>query len=71
MAAHGIYLGAAYSCIAMVDDTGQAVVLKSALGEETTPSVVYFESPDSVVVGQEAKDSASLFPDLVAALITF
>jgi molecular chaperone DnaK len=31
--------------------------------------VVWFESPDNVVVGRQAKDSAVLFPDLVAQLV--
>ena len=44
-------------------------MLKSAVGEDTTPSVVYFESPDNVVVGQQAKDSALLDPHLVVELI--
>ena len=62
MATYGIDLGTTYSCIAYVDSTGRPVVLKSANGEDTTPSVVYFESPDSVVVGRTAKDSAIELP---------
>ena len=50
MTTHGIDLGTTYSCIAYVDETGRPVVLKSAVGEDTTPSVVYFESPENVVV---------------------
>ena len=69
MVAYGIDLGTTYSCIAYVDDAGRPIVLKSAVGEDTTPSVVYFESPDSVVVGKEAKDSALLVPDLVVERI--
>src|SRR5579864_3800384 len=69
MATYGIDLGTTYSCISYVDKTGRPVVLKSANGEDTTPSVVYFESPDNVVVGKQAKDSAILFPDLIAELV--
>ena len=69
MATYGIDLGTTYSCIAYVDDTGRPVVLKSMVGEDTTPSVVYFESPENVVVGTQAKDSALLAPHLVAELI--
>ncbi len=69
MATYGIDLGTTYSCIAYVDTTGRPVVLKSAVGEDTTPSVVYFESPDNVVVGMQAKDSALLAPHLVVELI--
>ena len=69
MATYGIDLGTTYSCIAYVDGTGRPVVLKSAVGEDTTPSVVYFESPDNVVVGRQAKDSAVLAPQLVVELV--
>ena len=69
MATYGIDLGTTYSCIAYVDQTGRPLVLKSANGEDTTPSVVYFESPENVVVGRHAKDSAVLFPNLVAELV--
>jgi molecular chaperone DnaK (HSP70) len=69
MATFGIDLGTTYSCIARVDDSGRASVIKNALGEDLTPSVVYFESPDSVVVGQDAKSVAKLYPDLVVSLI--
>jgi molecular chaperone DnaK len=69
MATYGIDLGTTYSCIAYVDATGRPVVLKSAIGEDTTPSVVYFESPDNVVVGRQAKDSAVLAPHLVVELV--
>lgn len=69
MTTYGIDLGTTYSCIAYVDGTGRPVVLKSAVGEDTTPSVVYFESPDNVVVGRQAKDSAVLDPHLVVELV--
>ncbi len=69
MGTFGIDLGTTYSCIARVDDSGRASVIKNALGEDLTPSVVYFESPDSVVVGQDAKSVAKLYPDLVVSLI--
>ena len=69
VAAYGIDLGTSYSCVATVDDTGRAVVLKSAIGEDTTPSVVYFESSDSVVVGLAAKKTALLAPELVASRV--
>jgi len=69
MATYGIDLGTTNSCIAYVDQTGRPTVLKSAIGEETTPSVVYFESPDNVVVGRQAKETAMLAPHLVAELV--
>jgi molecular chaperone DnaK len=69
MAVYGIDLGTTESCIAYADATGRPVVLKSALGEDTTPSVVYFESPENVAVGRAAKDAAVLAPHLVAELV--
>jgi molecular chaperone DnaK len=69
MTTFGIDLGTTYSCIARVDDAGRAVVIKNALGTDLTPSVVYFESADNVVVGQAAKEVAKLSPDLVVSRI--
>jgi molecular chaperone DnaK len=69
MATYGIDLGTTNSCISYVDKTGRPVVLKSANGDDTTPSVVYFESPENVVVGKQAKDSAILFPGQIAELV--
>ena len=65
----GIDLGTTHSCIAHIDDAGKPVIIKSALGEDTTPSVAYFESPGNVVVGRAAKNAALLAPDLVAQLV--
>lgn len=69
MPTYGIDLGTTNSCIAYVDDSGRPVILKSAVGEDTTPSVVYFESPENVVVGRQAKDSALLAPEQVVELV--
>nr|WP_062331957.1 Hsp70 family protein [Herbidospora sakaeratensis] len=69
MTTFGIDLGTTYSCIAYVDDSGRAVIAKNAVGEDTTPSVVYFETADNVVVGPEAKRSALLDPDRVVSLV--
>jgi molecular chaperone DnaK (HSP70) len=65
----GIDLGTTQSCIAYVDDTGTPVVIKSALGEDTTPSAVFFEAPQNVVVGRAAREEALLTPGLVAQLV--
>src|ERR1022692_2499170 len=69
MTAFGIDLGTTQSCVAMIDETGRPVVVKRANGEDTTTSSVCFESPRSVVVGSAAKNSALLYPDLVAQLV--
>jgi molecular chaperone DnaK len=62
----GIDLGTTNSCVAHIDDAGRAVIVKSALGEDTTPSVVCFESPHHAVVGRAAKNEALIAPELVA-----
>jgi molecular chaperone DnaK len=69
MTAFGIDLGTTNSCIAYVDAAGRPVIARNALGEETTPSVVYFEGPGRAVVGRAARDSALLAPHLVAQLV--
>ncbi|MEO3788375.1 Hsp70 family protein [Actinocorallia sp. B10E7] len=69
MAVYGIDLGTTYSCVARIDDVGRPAVLRNLEGSDTTPSVVYFESSDSVVVGQSAKDAAVLDPEHVVQLV--
>jgi molecular chaperone DnaK len=65
----GIDLGTTNSCVAYVDETGKPAIAKSAIGEDTMPSAVYFESPDNVVVGRVARNEALVAPELVAQLI--
>lgn len=66
---YGIDLGTTYSCIARVDSYGKAEVIPNSDGELTTPSVVYFESADNIVVGKTAKDEARFNPALVKSMI--
>ena len=65
----GIDLGTTQSCIAYVDETGSPMIVKSALGEDTTSSAVFFESQQNVVVGRAAREEALLTPELVAQLV--
>jgi molecular chaperone DnaK (HSP70) len=69
MATYGIDLGTTYSCVALIDDIGRPEIVKNVIGEDTTPSVVFFETEDNVVVGRGAKDSAKLYPSQVASLV--
>jgi molecular chaperone DnaK (HSP70) len=69
MTTFGIDLGTTNSCIAYMDQSGRPAIVRNVLGETTTPSVVYFEGPDKVMVGQAAKDVAVLAPHLVAQLV--
>lgn len=65
----GIDLGTTYSCISYIDENNKPVVVKNMEGELTTPSVVYFESPEEVTVGESAKENAKMFPDQVVSFI--
>lgn len=61
-AVYGIDLGTTYSCIAQVDKYDQAVVLRNFEGDATTPSAVYFEEKDKVVIGKDAKGMLPVEP---------
>ncbi|MBU21344.1 MULTISPECIES: Hsp70 family protein [unclassified Microbacterium] len=52
----GIDLGTTYSCVIHRSPEHGEVVVESADGKELTPSVVYFASDGSVLVGDRAKD---------------
>jgi molecular chaperone DnaK len=69
MAVYGIDLGTTYSCIASIDEVGRPTVLRNLEGTDTTPSVVFFETAENVIVGATAKDTAVLEPDNVVSLI--
>ena len=66
---YGIDLGTTYSVVAYIDETGRPAVTRNSDGDDTTPSVVYFESADNIVVGKMAKESAGVCPDQVVSLI--
>lgn len=60
---YGIDLGTTYSCIAYQDEDGHPTVVKNMdTNSATTPSVVQWGEDGTVVVGQEAKDTAVLEP---------
>ncbi|MGH3404171.1 MAG: Hsp70 family protein [Streptosporangiaceae bacterium] len=65
----GIDLGTTYSVVSYIDDSGRAAVMRNSQGFDTTPSVVYFENEDNVVVGKTAKEAAAQYPEQVVALI--
>jgi molecular chaperone DnaK (HSP70) len=65
----GIDLGTTYSAVAHIDEFDRAVIVPNDINEPTTPSVVYFESPENVVVGVEAKNMAEIEPDRVVQFV--
>jgi len=60
---YGIDLGTTYSCISQIDRFDQAVVLRNFEGDTITPSAVYFETKDRIVVGKEAKEMLATEPE--------
>jgi molecular chaperone DnaK (HSP70) len=66
---YGIDLGTTYSCIAYIDESGRANVIKNLEGTNTTPSVVNFASSNQVVVGQVAKENAVIDPKNTVSLV--
>ncbi len=69
MAVYGIDLGTTYSSIAYVDATGRPSVVPNTEGDHATPSAVYFEAADKVIVGTAAAQTAVVEPELVVDLI--
>ncbi len=66
---YGIDLGTTYSCVAHVDEHGKPVVVPNSNHQLTTPSVVYFEAEDKIVVGEHARDVAEMYPDRVVSTV--
>jgi len=64
----GIDLGTTYSCVSFINDNGQPEILMNDRDERTTPSVVWFEG-NRVVVGQEAKEIAGVYPESVCSFV--
>ena len=60
----GIDLGTTYSCVAYLNDNGGLEVVKNIDGNNTTPSIVFFDTDGStVVVGDQARGSAIFAPE--------
>ena len=65
----GIDLGTTYSCVAYIDEIGKPVVVQNSDSELTTPSVVYFENENNIIVGKEAKNVSKVYPERVVESI--
>jgi len=66
---YGIDLGTTYSAVAMISDIGMAEIVKNFVGEDTTPSVVYFNDDGTVDIGSQAKQTQVSDPDNACSLI--
>lgn len=66
---YGIDLGTTYSAISIINEFGTADVIENMEGDNTTPSVVYFEDESNFVVGKEAKNSQKVYPDDTISLV--
>lgn len=65
----GIDLGTTYSCIGYFDENGQCVTCQSLEGESTIPSVVRMEPGSDPIVGNAAKNTAILYPELTIQFV--
>lgn len=66
---YGIDLGTTYSCIAYQEGDRPTVLKNLDTNSDTTPSVVQWGDDGTVIVGQEAKDTAVLYPDRTIAFV--
>jgi molecular chaperone DnaK len=65
----GIDLGTTYSAVAYLDDAKKPIVVPNAEGGNFTPSAVYFETSDNIVVGEQAKNVSEVDPHLVVQFV--
>jgi len=59
----GIDLGTNNTCVATIDELGQAIVIKMADGLYFLPSVVFFGPNNEVIIGMEAKNMRAASPN--------
>jgi len=68
---YGIDLGTTYSAISYINETGRAEIIRNAEGLDITPSIVFFESPDNIVVGEAAKTAGRSGPVEAQRVVNF
>ena len=70
MGVHGIDLGTTYSCVAMLDEHGNPVIIRNQEDNaDTLASAVFFESDSNVIVGSSAKEMADTEGERVVQFI--
>ena len=52
----GIDLGTTYSAISTIDEFDKPKIINNSFDKQLTPSVIYFESNEKIIVGDEAKE---------------
>ena len=62
----GIDLGTTMSAIAALNSVGKPEIIPNKDGDRITPSVIYFEGKNNVLIGEEAKNTAGTDSGLVA-----
>ena len=68
---YGIDLGTTYSAISFINEHGKAEIIKNSSNDSVTPSVVFFESPENIIVGKIAKVSGSTGPEAALRVADF
>lgn len=66
---YGIDLGTTFSAIAFVNESGKAEIIPNSDNERIMPSVVFFDSPQNIIVGKVAKESAKTDPQRVVEFV--
>jgi molecular chaperone DnaK len=59
----GIDLGTTYSAVSYLDDMKKPLIARNAESSNVTPSVVFFETRDNIVVGEQAKNVSEAYPE--------
>ncbi len=65
----GIDLGTTYSASAYLDDSGEPQIAINGESQRLTPSVVFFDEGNQIIVGEVAKENEALYTDDVISKV--